>query len=276
MNNTYVVQSGDTLYGISRQFNTSVQKLRELNNLSDDNIVPLQVLIVAKNDENNPSECVIYTVVKGDNLYSIAKKYDTTVDAIKRYNNLTSNNLSIGQRIRIPCYMDDSDNTTMPDYVNYTVQAGDSLYSIANKFGTTVDKIKKDNNLKTDALSIGQVLIVDDNKGVSSVEECYGEDFVVPGDYITYTVKSGDNLYSIARKYNTSVSEIKSLNNLSTNNLSIGQVLKIPSTGDTYYTVQAGDSLYSIARKFDTTVDAIKRKNNLTSNLLSLGQKLII
>ncbi len=276
MNNTYVVQSGDTLYGISRQFNTSVQKLRELNNLSDDNIVPLQVLIVAKNDENNPSECVIYTVVKGDNLYSIAKKYDTTVDAIKRYNNLTSNNLSIGQRIRIPCYMDDSDNTTMPDYVNYTVQAGDSLYSIANKFGTTVDKIKKDNNLKTDVLSIGQVLIVDDNKGVSSVEECYGEDFVVPGDYITYTVKSGDNLYSIARKYNTSVSEIKSLNNLSTNNLSIGQVLKIPSTGDTYYTVQAGDSLYSIARKFDTTVDAIKRKNNLTSNLLSLGQKLII
>ena len=172
--------------------------------------------------------------------------------------------------------MDDSDNTTMPDYVNYTVQAGDSLYSIANKFGTTVDKIKKDNNLKTDVLSIGQVLIVDDNKGVSSVEECYGEDFVVPEDYITYTVKSGDNLYSIARKYNTSVSEIKSLNNLSTNNLSIGQVLKIPSTGDTYYTVQAGDSLYSIARKFDTTVDAIKRKNNLTSNLLSLGQKLII
>lgn len=276
MNNTYVVQKGDTLYGISRQFNTSVQKLRELNNLSDDNIVPLQVLIVAKNDENNPSECVIYTVVKGDNLYSIAKKYDTTVDAIKRYNNLTSNNLSIGQRIRIPCYMDDSDNTTMPDYVNYTVQAGDSLYSIANKFGTTVDKIKKDNNLKTDVLSIGQVLIVDDNKGVSSVEECYGEDFVVPGDYITYTVKSGDNLYSIARKYNTSVLEIKSLNNLSTNSLSIGQVLKIPSTGDTYYTVQAGDSLYSIARKFDTTVDAIKRKNNLTSNLLSLGQKLII
>ncbi len=276
MNNTYVVQKGDTLYGISRQFNTSVQKLRELNNLSDDNIVPLQVLIISGGDENNPSECVIYTVVKRDNLYSIAKKYDTTVDAIKRYNNLTSNNLSIGQRIRIPCYMNKSDNTSMPDYVNYTVQAGDNLYSIANKFGTTVDKIKKDNNLKTDVLSIGQILIVKDNKSVSSVEECYGEDFVVPEDYITYTVKSGDNLYSIARKYNTSVSEIKSLNNLSTNNLSIGQVLKIPSTGDTYYIVQAGDSLYSIARKFDTTVDVIKKKNNLTSNLLSLGQKLII
>ena len=133
MNNTYVVQKGDTLYGISRQFNTSVQKLRELNNLSDDNIVPLQVLIVAKNDENNPSECVIYTVVEGDNLYSIAKKYDTTVDAIKRYNNLTSNNLSIGQRIRIPCYMDDSDNTTMPDYVNYTVQAGDTFFMENNE-----------------------------------------------------------------------------------------------------------------------------------------------
>ena len=100
-NSTYIVQNGDTLYGISKQHNTSVQKIRELNNLVNDNIYPSQVLILSENGESNPSECVIYTIKKGDNLYSIARKYDTTVDAIKRYNNLTSNNLSIGQKLII-------------------------------------------------------------------------------------------------------------------------------------------------------------------------------
>ena len=59
---TYTVQSGDTLYGISRQHNTSAQRIRELNNLTSDNLVPGQVLIVSDNDATNPSECVIYTV----------------------------------------------------------------------------------------------------------------------------------------------------------------------------------------------------------------------
>ncbi len=66
------------------------------------------------------------------------------------------------------------------------------------------------------------------------------------------------------------------LNNLSSNLLSIGQVLKIPTTSSNTYTVQKGDSLYSIAKKFNTTVNEIKTKNNLTSNTLSIGQILKI
>ena len=66
------------------------------------------------------------------------------------------------------------------------------------------------------------------------------------------------------------------LNNLSSNLLSIGQVLKIPTISSKTYTVQKGDSLYSIAKKFNTTVNEIKTKNNLTSNTLSIGQVLKI
>ena len=279
-NSTYIVQNGDTLYGISKQHNTSVQKIRELNNLVNDNIYPSQVLILSENGESNPSECVIYTIKKGDNLYSIARKYDTTVDAIKRYNNLTSNNLSIGQRLKIPCYIDDKQDGEMPNYTVYTVKSGDSLYSIAKKFNTTVDKIKKDNNLTSNLLNIGDTLMIEDTSGTITVDECYGEDYDVITNYIVYIVKSGDNLYSIARKYNTSVNEIKTLNNLTSNNLSIGQELKIPTSTNgstqTTYTVQKGDNLYSIATKFNTTVNSIKQKNNLTSNNLSIGQKLII
>lgn len=273
--NTYVVQKGDTLYGISKQFNTSMQKLRELNNLSSDILTIGKVLIVSPNSDSNPSECVTYTVKKGDSLYSIAKQYNSTVDAIKRYNNLTSNNLSIGQKLKLPCYMKDNDNTTMPNFVMYTVKAGDSLYSIAQQYNTTVDKIKSDNKLASNNLSIGQVLMIADKTTDATVEECFGEDEVLEEDYVIYVVKPGDNLYSIARKYDTTVSELKRLNNLTSNNLSVGQELKIPNERR-IYVVKRGDSLYSIANMFNTTVSAIKSKNNLTTNNLSIGQELII
>lgn len=279
MNNTYVVQVGDTLYGIARQHNTSVQIIKELNKLTNENIYPSQVLIISENDDNDPTECVTYTVKKGDNLYNIAKKYNTTVDEIKRYNNLNNNNLSIGQKIKIPCNVN-NDNTNLPKYTSYTVKRGDSLYSIAKEFDTTVDKLKKDNNLTNDNLSIGQTLLIEDSSSKKVVEECIGEDFENPTNgYIVYTVKRGDNLYDIAKQYNTTVDAIKNANNLKNNNLSIGQELNIPMDNDnsvTKYTVQKGESLYSIAKKFDTTVDEIKRKNNLQSNLISVGQELII
>lgn len=326
---TYTVQSGDTLYGISRQHNTSAQRIRELNNLTSDNLVPGQVLIVSDNDATNPSECVIYTVEAGDSLYEIAKKYDTTADLIKEYNGLDSNDLSIGQKLRIPCYIEDNDNSDLPEYVNYTVEAGDNLYDIAEKFDTTVDKIKKDNDLKSNTLTVGTVLIIDDKKKISSIEECYGLDFDVPlsstyvvqsGDSLysiakkfgttadkikqlnnlnnnilsvgqeivipsvalsevtIYKVQSGDNLYDLAKKFGTSVSELKDLNNLKSDSLSINQELKVPAVniGETTYTVKSGDSLYSIAKKFNTNVDSLKKKNGLGSTMLSIGQVLKI
>ena len=276
--NSYVVQTGDTLYGIAKRFDTNVQSIRELNSLDSDVIVPGQRLIISSNGEEEPSECLTYTVKKGDNLYNIAKKYDTTVDDIKRYNNLLTDALSIGQKLIIPCYMDDTTDDNLFNYVSYVIEKGDSLYSIAKKFGTTVDKIKQDNNLTSDVLTVGKTLMILDNTGVSAIEECYGEEFEGVNNYIVYTVQKGDSLYSIAKKFGTTVNEIEILNNLDSTNLSIGQELKIPGTegGSTKYIVQKGESLYSIAKKFNTTVDAIKNKNNLTSNLLSIGQELII
>lgn len=96
-------------------------------------------------------------------------------------------------------------------------------------------------------------------------------------NYLDYVVKKGDSLYSIASKYNTSVSDIMKINNLNTSLLNIGMVLKIPvKSSEITYIVQSGDSLYSIVRKYNTTIDSIKSKNNLTSNNLSIGQILII
>ena len=88
-----------------------------------------------------------------------------------------------------------------------------------------------------------------------------------------YIVKKGDTLWDLAKKYNTSVSTLKSLNNLSTNVLKIGQKLKLPSS---YYTVKKGDSLWKIAKENNTTINNLIKLNNLKNNTIKVGQKLLI
>ena len=132
--------------------------------------------------------------------------------------------LSIGQKLLVP--ETDESVTSLPSYINYTVKSGDTLYSIAKKYNTTVNDILKDNNLNTTSLSLGQNIKIR-TTGTEAVEECYGEEFMPVDNSIKYVVKKGDSLWTIAKKYNTSVDNIKSKNNLTNNNLSIGQVLKI-------------------------------------------------
>ena len=220
----YTVKSGDTVYGISKQFGVEAIDISTLNNLNGSVIQIGQVLKIPTKTGSNPNGLFTYTVKKGDSLYSIARVYETTVDEIKKLNKLSSNSLSIGQQLLIP--ETDFSVTTKPNYTTYTVKRGDTLYSISKKFNIPVNTIIVDNALQNNVLSIGQVL----NIRVPTetlVEECYGEDYNPPSKDIIYTVKKGDSLYSIANKYNTSVDNIKTKNNLKTNNLTIGQQLKI-------------------------------------------------
>ena len=201
----------------------------------------------------------IYTVKKGDSLWKIANKYNTTVEKLKSANNLKTNTLSVGQKLVIPSI------SVSPEVSDtYIVQKGDSLWSIANKFNMTVSELKKLNNLTNNLLSIGQVLKIKDSSN-------NGEK--------TYTVQKGDSLWVIANKYGITTEELKNYNNLTSNLLSIGQVLKIPqgkTSTENIYTVKKGDSLWTIANRYNTTVEKIKVLNNLTSNLLSIGQQLKI
>ena len=279
MNQTYTVKSGDTLYGISNQFGVSVTELAEINNVNAQNLQVGQTLTIPSKSGTNPNNMFMYTVKSGDSLYSIAQKYGTTVKAIQDLNYLKSTNLTIGQVLRIPETYTKEEEMTLPNYINYTVKSGDSLYSIAKKYNIDVNTLMKDNSLTTTNLKLGQNLKIRIME--SEVEECFGPDYQIPTNAIPttiYIVQKGDNLYSIARKYNTTVSAIQSLNNLTGTNLSLGQQLKIPSSNNTTttYIVKSGDSLYKIAQKYNTTVDSIKKKNNLKSNLISIGQKLII
>lgn len=248
----YTVQKGDSLWNIANKFNVSIESLKTANNLASNLLNIGQTLKIPTEEKPVTGDYTVYTISKGDSLYSIAKKYNITVDALVKYNNLSSTNLKVGEQLLIP--ISESKLNT------YTVKSGDSLYSIAKKYGITVDELKKANGLTSNNLSLNQKLVIPETKGE-----------------IGYVVKVGDSLYSIAQKYNITVDELKKANGLTTNTLTIGQELTIPETSKTTtYTVKSGDSLYSIADKYNVSVANLKKVNNLTSNLLSIGQILVI
>lgn len=105
----------------------------------------------APNPVPDPENVITYTVRPGDTLWQLAKRYGTTVDAIKQASGITSDDLSIGQILRIPVSQNEQ-------YFLYTVRPGDTLWLLANRFGTTVDAIRNLNGLSSDALRVGQVL----------------------------------------------------------------------------------------------------------------------
>lgn len=206
--NYYVVKKGDSLWSIAREYGLSVAELKALNNLSSNTLHIGDTLLVSSvnsTDDNISDE--YYTVKSGDTLWGIARKYNMSVNDLKSLNNLSSNNLSIGQKLIV----------SKASSNDYTVVAGDTLWGIARKFNVSVDDLKSLNNLTSNSLSIGMVLKIPPYSNKKNEETN------------VYVVKSGDSLWSIARKFNSTVDEIKRLNSLQSNILSIGQRLVVPS-----------------------------------------------
>jgi len=267
--NTYTVKSGDTLYSIAQRFGLTVNELKSINNLTNNNLSVGQVLFISGGEEEPPISTNTYTVQRGDTLYKIAQQFNTTVGEIISLNNLTNTTLSIGQVLRIPTINQQPEEPEQ-DFITYTVKSGDSLWKISQAYGISVNDIINANNLTSTSLQIGDTLIIP----VTSTEE---PTLPPTSNYIEYIVKSGDSLWLIANRYNTTIDAIKNASGITSNTLQIGQILRIPTSNSyTTYTVKSGDNLYSIARQFNTTVNEIKKLNSLTSNVLSIGQVLRI
>jgi len=140
--------------------------------------------------------------------------------------------------------------------IEYIVQSGDTLWLLAQRFGTTVDAIKTLNGLTSDVIQVGQILLI-------------------PGMTVSYTIQPGDTLWLLAQRFGTTVDAIMRLNNLTKEVLQVGQVLQIPGAFIAY-SVQLGDTLWLLSQRFGMTVDEIKALNNLTGDVLTTGQILFL
>ncbi|EHC2914585.1 TPA: 1,4-beta-N-acetylmuramoylhydrolase [Listeria monocytogenes] len=265
----------------------------------------------------NTSNAKIYTVVKGDSLWRIANNHKVTVANLKAWNNLKSDFIYPGQKLKVSAGSTTSDtNTSKPSTGTstskpstgtstnakvYTVVKGDSLWRIANNNKVTIANLKAWNNLKSDFIYPGQKLKVSagSTSNTNTSKPSTNTNTSKPSTNTNtnakvYTVAKGDSLWRIANNNKVTIANLKAWNNLKSDFIYPGQKLKVsagsttntntakPSTNNSSnstvktYTVKKGDSLWAISRQYKTTVDNIKAWNKLTSNMIHVGQKLTI
>ena len=185
-------------------------------------------------------ERIVYKVKSGDVLGRIASRHRCTVDQIKRWNNLKNNNIRVGQTLIIyrggsapstasKSSSSSSASTAAPaNATTYTVKSGDVLGKIAERHGCTVAQLKAWNNLSSNNIRVGQKLIVSaaaTKTSSQSTQPAASQN----GEYISYTVKSGDSFYSIAKNYpGVSAQNIMDFNGISSSSLKPGMTIKIP------------------------------------------------
>ena len=315
---TYQVKAHDSLWSIAQVYKTTVAQLRSWNKLTNDIIYVGQKLVIGQATSSSkapaprtpvkqqpaatsPADVATYTVKKSDNLWSIAHAHGLTVQRIKSLNNLKTDLIFIGQRLKLAEPQKSKpvkNNNTVPkkDQSNvgktannwYTVSSGDSLWSIAQKRGMTVSSLKSLNKLTSDLIHVGQKLRVAGTRNSSAPTKTSAPTANNSANKSTYVVKKNDSLWSIANAYNTTIGKLRQLNHLTGSVIYIGQTLRVKSrpsiNADSHpnsstpakssYQVQKHDSLWRIATRNKLTVNQLKALNHLVSDTIYVGQTL--
>ena len=314
----YLVQPGDTLYSIARRSGMSLNSLLTLNGLSQSSVIyPGQSLTISQSDNrvatkssytakplaSGASTSGTYTVQAGDTLYSIARRSGMSLNTLLSLNGLSQSSvIHPGQTLKLS----GASNATVASPVSYkstassastsgtyTVQAGDTLYSIARRSGMSLNTLLSINGLsQSSVIRPGQTLSVSGSASQTTATPVSYQTTSTSTGNGTYTVKAGDTLYRIAYNHGISLTTLLSINGLSeTSTIRPGQQLVVSgsakattsttkattvsySTGASTHTVQAGDTLFRIAKNNGLTLSELRALNGLTSNTIRVGQVL--
>lgn len=297
---TYKLKKGETLASVAAKAGMSESYLREVNGIPKGRqVLPNSTLLVlADAGEQNDITAeeadarlrlsplttwrrVTYRVRSGDTLSTIARRWHITMKSIVTANRLRSDRLRIGQKLiltvpnveRAP--IQQASRSTGSHKI-HAVRSGDTLSTIARRYGVSVDALRTTNRIKGNVIRPGQRLRIPGTAGDDA-----------PSNAV-YVVRSGDALSTIAKRFGTTVVKIKRANRLTSNRLQVGQRLEIPAADPVrradapvapkseIYVVRSGDTLSEIADRFGIGLSKLRAANGLRGNNIRVGQRLVI
>ena len=241
---SYRIKKGDSISEIAEKYGVKTSDIKRWNNLSSNKIVAGRTLKIFGSDENSSigdnstrtnTNVVSYKIKSGDSISEIAMKYGVSSADLKKWNDLNSNKIIVGKTLKI--YSDESlvenssdDNSTSANNlkkndaaVHYIVKKGDTIGHIAERFNISSSDIREWNDISGSKIVVGQELLIKpgikNNNTTEKVASSSTENL--------HIVESGESLWTIARKYQITISKLKSWNNLSSNKIKIGDELRI-------------------------------------------------
>ena len=240
----HTVQSGETLFSISREYNITVGDLRRWNDLDTDNLATGQRLRIAPPRAQNQ---ISHKVEPGETLFAISRRYQVTIAEIQQWNNLRDNTLETGRELTIFLPEDGEQAETLPPpereeervsivrvsaaptgSTYYTVRSGDTLSRIAREHGMTVSELMELNGLDSDMLRVGQQLTVHETRSSAPSVAEDAEGSTAQGKFVQYRVQSGENSRILLNKFQMSERELISLNpGINPDNVSAGQRITV-------------------------------------------------
>ncbi|OAQ47604.1 LysM peptidoglycan-binding domain-containing protein [Enterococcus faecium] len=351
---TYTVQSGDSVWGISNKFGIKMDQLIQWNNIQNNFIYPGQKLTIKGSQENGSSTNnsgnntnssgnagtsnggqttgAKYTVQSGDSVWKISNDHGITMAQLIEWNNIKNNFVYPGQQLIVSnggssntgantgntsgSNSSNSSSSNTASGTKYTVKAGDSVWSVSNKYGITMAQLIQWNNIQNNFIYPGQQLTVSNSGSTNSASSNTGSSANTNNSSSantgssssqgTYTVKAGESVWSVANKNGITMNQLIEWNNIKNNFIYPGQQLIVKggnsvntntgsttsaakpntpntsattstsSSGNTMYTVKAGESVWSVANKHHITMDQLIEWNNIKNNFIYPGQQVIV
>ena len=279
------IRRGQTLGAIASNYGVPSSAIASLNKISDPRKLRIgQTLTIPVKASNLAERTITHVVSRGDTLGGIASKYGTTVNDLRTNNNLSSDTISIGQRLNVTAKGHDevASATTKPQKApskptSYTVRSGDTVSEIAARFGTTWTALRKANQLSSDNIKVGQKLTIPASESTVASAPSGPKRATT-----TYTVKSGDVLGTIASRHDMSVKDLQRMNSISGTTIRVGQRLKVYGQGKASeassktvtHVVASGEVLGTIASRYGVRVSDIQKWNGLSGTNIRVGQRL--
>jgi len=287
----HVVQVGEGFYSIARQYNVSQQEILDANPQLEGGLLKGQILripvIEGRNANSKEVESsgnfTLHTVEKGQTVWFISRKYDVDIEDIYKHNPGSRQKLTVGSIIKVPVSGEQEKTQQFDDdnFKLYEIKAGDTLYSLSRRVGTSVNDILQLNpGLRSGVLVVGSVIRIPSGQEPGERKDLATKDepgYIEGERYNYHEIKPGQTLYSISRLYQVEVDELRRVNpDINPDDLKPGYMLRIPRSVENRYAeqqevkdrdmfethkVRRRETLFSISRRYDVDMEIIRKVN---------------